>query len=160
MFEINEITYYKTQDGESFGTYEEAEEHNKLLMKKEIPFNEISIFNKDGDWIPVDSMLDYDKVWFFYADTDNGARFLEHFISEHISLEEDIEIKPKELYRYDESIEAGRKYRVLYVAKHGAKRSRRYGDRILCYIQECNAYGGIDDCAPCYLINIEGVEKI
>ena len=103
MFEINEITYYKTQDGESFETYEEAEEHNKLLMKKEIPFNEISIFNKDGDWIPVDSMLDYDKVWFFYADTDNGARFLEHFISEYISLEEDIEIKPKELYRYDES---------------------------------------------------------
>lgn len=64
------------------------------------------------------------------------------------------------LYKYNESMEAGGKYRVLYVAEHGAKRSRRYGDRILCYIQECNAYGGIDDCAPCYLINIEGVEKI
>lgn len=102
MFEINEITYYKTQDGKSFETYEEAEEHNMLLMKKEIPFNEIRVFNKDGEWIPAESMLDYDKVWFFYADTDNGARFLEHFISEHISLEEDIEIEPKELYRYDE----------------------------------------------------------
>ena len=64
------------------------------------------------------------------------------------------------LYKYNESMEAGGKYRVLYVAKHSAKRSRRYGDRILCYIQECNAYGGIDDCAPCYLINVEGVEKI
>ena len=64
------------------------------------------------------------------------------------------------LYKYNESMEAGGKYRVLYVAKHGAKCSRRYGDRILCYIQECNAYGGIDDCAPCYLINVEGVEKI
>ena len=69
-------------------------------------------------------------------------------------------IREAALYRYNESIEAGGKYRVLYVAKHGAKRSRRYGDRILCYIQECNAYGGIDDCAPCYLINVEGVEKI
>ena len=69
-------------------------------------------------------------------------------------------IREAALYRYNESIEADGKYRVLYVAKHGAKRSRRYGDRILCYIQECNAYGGIDDCAPCYLINIEGVEKI
>ena len=64
------------------------------------------------------------------------------------------------VYKYNESMEAGGKYRVLYVAKHSAKRSRRYGDRILCYIQECNAYGGIDDCAPCYLINVEGVEKI
>ena len=69
-------------------------------------------------------------------------------------------IREAALYRYNESIEAGGKYRVLYVVKHGAKRSRRYGDRILCYIQECNAYGGIDDCAPCYLINVEGVEKI
>ena len=64
------------------------------------------------------------------------------------------------LYKYNESMEAGGKYRVLYVAKHSAKRSRRYGDRILCYIQECNAYGGIDDCAPCYLISVKGVEKI
>lgn len=102
MFEINEITYYKTQDGESFETYKEAEEHNKLLMKKEIPFNEIRVFNREGEWISVESMLDYDKVWFFRADTDNGARFLERFINEHMSLEEDIKIEPKELYRYNE----------------------------------------------------------
>jgi hypothetical protein len=69
-------------------------------------------------------------------------------------------IREAALYRYNESIEAGGEYRVLYMAEHGDKRSRRYGDRILCYIQECNAYGGIDDCAPCYLINVEGVEKI
>ena len=35
MFEIDEVTYYKTQDGEFFKTYEEAEEHNKALIEKE-----------------------------------------------------------------------------------------------------------------------------
>ena len=103
MFEIDEITYYKTRDGEVFKTYAEAEEHNKLLMKKEIPYNEISIFNKDGDWIPVDSIFNYDNVWFFYADTDNGARFLEsYFENQGVGI---VKIKPKELYRYDEDSE-------------------------------------------------------
>ena len=105
MFEINEITYYKTQDGESFETYEEAEEHNKLLMEKEVPFYEFSMYNSYGEPVPVERMSDYDYVWYIYAKTDNGARFLEHFINEHISLEEDIKIEPKTLYRYDDDKE-------------------------------------------------------
>lgn len=105
MFEINEITYYKTQDGESFETYQEAKEHNKLLMKKETPFDELSMYDKYGVPVPVDRMNDYDYVWFVYAKTDNGARFLERFIGEHSSLEEDIEIEPKIFYRYDEDEE-------------------------------------------------------
>ena len=62
------------------------------------------------------------------------------------------------LYRYNESIEAGGKYRVLYMAEHG----RRSDDGVLCYIQEHSVYpsGNVDDYAPCYLINIKGVEKI
>lgn len=100
MFEINEITYYRTQDGESFETYEEAERHNKLLIEKEIPFNEIRVFNKDGEWVSVDSILNYDNVWFFYADTDNGARFLESYLeNQGVSI---TKIEPKELYMYDE----------------------------------------------------------
>ena len=49
MFEINETVCYKTQDGKVFKTYEEAEEHNKLLIEKETPFDELQlrIFNKD-----------------------------------------------------------------------------------------------------------------
>ena len=67
-------------------------------------------------------------------------------------------IREAALYRYDESIEAGGEYRVLYVAEHG-----RVGtDRILCYVQEYEVcYNGeINEYAPCYLINVEGVEKI
>ena len=77
-------------------------------------------------------------------------------------------IREAALYRYNESIEAGGRYRVLYVAKHSAEHSRGLADRVLCYIQEYGAYssgivhsaGANDDYAPCYLINIEGVEKI
>lgn len=65
-------------------------------------------------------------------------------------------IREAALYRYNESIEAGGEYRVLYMAEHG----RISDGGILCYIQECDAYGGIDDYTPCYLINIKGVEKI
>lgn len=102
MFEINEITYYKTQDGESFETYEEAEEHNKALIAKETPFDEFSMYDKYGVPVPVERMNDYDYVWFVYAKTDNGAKYLERFINENTSsLEEDIEIEPKTLYRYD-----------------------------------------------------------
>ena len=98
MFEINEITYYKTQDGESFETYEEAEEHNNALIEKGVPFDEFSMYNVYGMPVPVD---EYDYIYFVYAKTDNGARFLERFIREHISLEEDTKIEPKILYRYD-----------------------------------------------------------
>lgn len=100
MFEIKEVTHYETEDGKSFETYEEAEEHNKTLIEKETPFDEFSMYNEYGMPVPVDRMNDYDYVWFVYAKTDNGARFLERFISEHTSLKEEIE--PKTLYRYDD----------------------------------------------------------
>ena len=62
------------------------------------------------------------------------------------------------LYRYDECIEAGGKYRVLYMAEHSEFRA----DNVLCYVQKYDVFpnGRIDDYAPCYLINIKGVEKI
>ena len=102
MFEIKEVTHYETEDGKSFETYEEAEEHNKALIANETPFDEFSMYDKYGVPAPVDRMNDYDYVWFVYAKTGNGAKYLERFISEHISsLEEDIEIEPKTLYRYD-----------------------------------------------------------
>ena len=102
MFEIKEVTHYETEDGKSFETYEEAEEHNKALIAKGTPFDEFSMYDKYGVPVPVDRMNDYDYVWFVYAKTGNGAKYLERFISEHISsLEEDIEIEPKTLYRYD-----------------------------------------------------------
>ena len=67
-------------------------------------------------------------------------------------------IRETVLYRYNESIEAGGKYRVLYMAEHG----RYSDDGVLCYVQKYVVYSGgeIDDRAPCYLINIKGVEKI
>ena len=102
MFEIKETTRYETEDGKSFETYEEAEEHNKALIAKETPFDEFSMYDKYGVPVPVDRMNDYDYVWFVYAKTGNGAKYLERFINEHhTSLEEDIEIEPKTLYRYD-----------------------------------------------------------
>ena len=102
MFEIKEVTHYETEDGKSFETYEEAEEHNKALIEKEVPFDEFSMYDKYGVPVPVDRMNDYDYVWFVYAKTGNGAKYLERFINEHhTSLEEDIEIEPKTLYRYD-----------------------------------------------------------
>ena len=66
-------------------------------------------------------------------------------------------IREAALYRYNESIEADGEYRVLYMAEHG-----RSSDGVLCYIQEYNVYssGNVNDYAPCYLINIKGVEKI
>ncbi len=67
-------------------------------------------------------------------------------------------IREAALYRYNESIEAGGKYKVLYMAEHG----RSSADGVLCYIQEYNVYpsGKVEDYMPCYLINIKGVEKI
>ena len=67
-------------------------------------------------------------------------------------------IREAALYRYNESIEAGGKYKVLYMAEHG----RSLVDGVLCYVQKYAVYsnGEIDELAPCYLINIEGVEKI
>lgn len=103
MFEIKEVIHYETEDGKSFETYKEAEEHNKALIVKETPFDEFSMYDEDGVPIPVERMNDYDYVWFVYAKTDNGARYLKRFISEHTSLEEeDIEIEPKTLYRYND----------------------------------------------------------
>ena len=67
-------------------------------------------------------------------------------------------IREAALYRYNESIEAEGKYKVLYMGEHG----RSSGDGVLCYVQKYNVFsnGKIDDYAPCYLINIKGVEKI
>ena len=67
-------------------------------------------------------------------------------------------IREAALYRYNESIEVGGKYRVLYMGEHG----RRSVDGVLCYIQKYIVYsnGKIDDYLPCYLINVKGVEKI
>ena len=67
-------------------------------------------------------------------------------------------IREAALYKYDESIGAGGKYRVLYMAEH----ERNSDDGILCYVQKYIVFanGEVDDYAPCYLINIEGVEKI
>ena len=67
-------------------------------------------------------------------------------------------IREAALYRYNESIEAGGKYKVLYMAEHG----RGSDDGVLCYVQKYAVYsnGEVDDYAPCYLINIKGVEKI
>lgn len=66
-------------------------------------------------------------------------------------------IREAALYRYNESIEAGGEYRVLYMAEHG-----RSSGSILCYVQKYAVYsnGQIDEYSPCYLINIIGVEKI
>ena len=105
MFEINEIIRYETEDGKSFETYQEAEEHNKLLMEKEVPFDEFTMYNAYGVPVPVERMSDYDYVWYVYAKTDNGARFLERFINEHVSLDEDIKIESKTFYRYDDEEE-------------------------------------------------------
>lgn len=67
-------------------------------------------------------------------------------------------IREAALYKYNESIESGGRYRVLYVAEHGGI----FDDDVLCYVQKYVVYpsGNVDDCAPCYLINIKGVEKI
>ena len=67
-------------------------------------------------------------------------------------------IREAALYRYHESIEADGEYRVLYMAEH----ERISDGGILCYIQKYVVYpsGNVDDYAPCYLINIKGVEKI
>ena len=67
-------------------------------------------------------------------------------------------IREAALYRYYESIEIGGRYRVLYVAEHGGN----FDDGILCYVQKyiVSPSGEVDDYMPCYLINVEGVEKI
>ena len=67
-------------------------------------------------------------------------------------------IREAALYRYNESIEAGGKYRVLYVAEHG----KGSADTVLCYVQKYEVYynGEINEDTPCYMINIKGVEKI
>ena len=102
MFEINEITYYKTQDGESFETYEEAEEHNKALIEKENSLDELQIrvFNRDGELISSSAMCDYNNVWFLLTKTKRGAEFLENYLYEQGCG--DVVIKPNILYRYDE----------------------------------------------------------
>ena len=66
-------------------------------------------------------------------------------------------IREAALYRYNESIEKDRHYKVLHIADHG-----KSADGDLCYVQEYVdfANGEIDEYAPCYLINIKGVEKI
>ena len=105
MFEINEIVCYETQDGEVFKTYEKAEEHNKLLIEKETPFDELQlrIFNKDGELLPSSSIYEYDNVWFFMTKTNRGAEFLENYLKEQNG--EEITIKPDVLYRYSEEAE-------------------------------------------------------
>ena len=105
MFEIDEITYYKTQDGEFFKTYEEAEEHNKALIEKENPLDELQIrvFNRDGELISSSAMYDYNNVWFLLTKTKRGAEFLENYLYEQGCG--DIVINPGILYRYDEDSE-------------------------------------------------------
>ena len=105
MFEINEIVCYETQDGEVFKTYEEAEEHNKLLIEKETPFDELQlrIFNKDGELLPSSSIYEYDNIWFFMTKTNRGAEFLENYLKEQNG--EEITIEPDVLYRYSEEAE-------------------------------------------------------
>ena len=105
MLDIEEITYYRTRDDEAFETYAEAVEHYMHLMEKEIPTNEIRVFNHDGIRLHAKAVFEYNDIGFFYADTDNGAKFLEIVIGEHISYGEDFKVKPKELYRYDEDKE-------------------------------------------------------
>lgn len=105
MFKINTVNYYETQDGEVFKNYEEAEEHNKLLMKKEANLDELQlrIFNIKGELLPVESIYDYDNVWFFMTKTNRGAEFLENYLKE--KCDEEITIKPDILYRYSEDAE-------------------------------------------------------
>ena len=105
MFEIDEITYYKTQDGEFFKTCEEAEEHNKALIEKENLLDELQIrvFNRDGELISSSAMYDYNNVWFLLTKTNRGAEFLENYLYEQGCG--DVAIKPGILYRYDEDSE-------------------------------------------------------
>ena len=55
-------------------------------------------------------------------------------------------VREAALYRYNKSIEAGGKYKVLYMAEHG----RGSDDSVLCYVQKYVVYPGgeINDCAP------------
>ena len=66
-------------------------------------------------------------------------------------------VREAALYRYDESIETGHHYKVLHITDHGMN-----ADGDLCYVQKYVVFanGEIDEYAPCYLINIKGVEKI
>ena len=66
-------------------------------------------------------------------------------------------VREAALYRYDESIKTDRHYKVLHIADHG-----KSADGDLCYVQDYVVFtnGKIDEYAPCYLINNEGVEKI
>ena len=66
-------------------------------------------------------------------------------------------VREAALYRYNESIEIGHHYKVLHIADHNQNTD---GD--LCYVQKYVVFanGEIDEYAPCYLINIKGVEKI
>ena len=66
-------------------------------------------------------------------------------------------VREAALYRYDESIKTDRHYKVLHIADHG-----KSADGDLCYVQKYVVFanGEIDEYAPCYLIDIKGVEKI
>lgn len=66
-------------------------------------------------------------------------------------------VREAALYRYNESIETDRHYKVLHIADHG-----KNADGDLCYVQEYVVYDNdeIEEYTPCYLINIKGVEKI
>lgn len=66
-------------------------------------------------------------------------------------------VREAAFYHYDKSIEKGCHYKVLHIADHG-----KNADGDLCYVQKYVVYdnGEIDEYAPCYLINVEGVEKI
>ena len=105
MFEIKEVTHYETEDGKSFETYEEAEEHNKALIEKENSLDklQIRVFNRDGELIPSSAIYDYNNVWFLFTKTKCGAEFLENYLYEQGCG--DVAIKPDILYRYDEDSE-------------------------------------------------------
>lgn len=71
-------------------------------------------------------------------------------------------VREAALYRYNESIESGHHYKVLHIADQYIADHNESTDGDLCYVQKYVVFanGEIDEYAPCYLINVRGVEKI
>lgn len=101
MLGVSEITCYQTYDGKIFKTREEAEAHNAESLKSAIPFDEFYMYDEKGSIIirADDSLPNGDDVWFFYAKTPLGAKFIEMYLADYCGSE--LKIEPKMLYRFD-----------------------------------------------------------
>lgn len=103
---IEEIVYYRTDDGETFNTYEKARKHVVKKAVEDIVAHDLLAFTEDWQQVfPADIDERMDDVFYFSVRTEKALEFMQQVFEDY-----DYDYPLEELgdYRYDKDFDEWR----------------------------------------------------